>query len=100
MRTARKLGRAFIGFLAGYIVYLVVLQVFLGVWDSRGRGRPDTLITLLWPLGAPFLVLPSHWKGPEFPVLDNVCGLVGGLIIVIVAIWVYRALGRLRESPQ
>ena len=96
----RRLGRAFIGFLAGYIAYVLVLAIFLGVVRSLGRGRPDTLITLVWPFAAPFLVLPSHWQGPEFPVFDNVCSLVGGLIILMVAIWVYRALGRLRESHQ
>ena len=96
----RRLGRAFIGFLAGYIAYVIVLAIFLGVVRSLGRGRPDTLITLFWPFAAPFLVLPSHWQGQEFPVFDNVCSLLGGLIIVIVAIWVYRALGRQRESPQ
>lgn len=100
MWIVRKLGRGFIGFLAGYMAYVVVLQIFLGVVRSSGRGRPDTLITLLWPFAAPFLVLPSHWQGPEFPVFDNVCSLAGGLIVLTVAIWVYRALGRLRESPQ
>ena len=96
----RQLGRAFIGFLAGYIAYGRVLGVFLGVVRSLGRGRPDTLITLFWPFAAPFLVLPSHWQGPEFPIFDNVCSLVAGLIVLVVAIWVYRALGRLRPSPQ
>jgi hypothetical protein len=96
----RRLGRGFIGFLAGYVVYFVFLQIFLGVADSLHWGRPDTLITLIWPFGAPFLVLPSHWQGPEFPLFDNVCSLIGGLIIVMVAIWVDRALGRLRESAQ
>lgn len=94
----RRLGRAFIRFLAGYVAYLVLLWIFLGVLDSLGRGRPDTLITLFWPFAAPFLVLPSRWQG--LPVLDNVCSLVGSLIILMVAIWVYRALGRLRESPR
>jgi hypothetical protein len=82
------------------VVYFVLLQIFLGVLHSLGRGRPDSLITLFWPFAAPFLVLPSHWQGPEFPVFDNVCSLGGGLIIVTVAVWVYRALGKLRESPQ
>jgi hypothetical protein len=96
----RRLGRAFIGFLAGYIAYVVVLGIFLSVVRSLGRGRPDTLITLFWPFAAPFLVLPSHWQGQEFPIFDNVCSLVGGLIVLAVAICVYRALGRLRPSPQ
>ncbi len=98
MRTVRRIGRGFIGFLTGYIAYLVLLQIFLAVLHSLGRGRPDTLVTLFWPFAAPFLVLPSNWQG--FPVLDNVCSLVGGLIVLTVAIWVYRALGQLREPPQ
>ena len=65
--------------MAGYLGYLVLLQIFLGVVDSLHRGRSDTLITLLWPFGAPFLVLPSHWSGPEFPLFDNVCSLIGDL---------------------
>jgi hypothetical protein len=84
----RRLGRALKAFLVGYIVYLVVAEIIVAVMVQITGGYPETLSPIFWPFAAPFLVQPSEWR--LVPVFDNVCSLVGALLILIVAIWVYR----------
>ena len=94
----RRIGRGLIGFLAGYVVYLVLIEIFLAVVSALGGGHPDTLPPLFWPFAAPYLVRPSEWQlRPRF---ENVCSLVGGLIVLMVAIWVYRALDPRRNKSE
>ena len=93
----RRLGRALKAFLAGYIVYLVLIEIFVAVMGAITGGYPETLAPLFWPLAAPFLVQPSEWR--LVPVFDNVCSIVGALLILIVAIWVYR-LGESRQNKS
>ena len=75
-------------FLAGYVVYLVAIEIFVGVMGAITGGYPEALTPIFWPFAAPFLVLRSHWR--LVPVFDNVCSIAGALLILIVAIWVYR----------
>ena len=84
----RRLGRALKAFLAGYVVYLVVIEIFVAVLGRITGGYPDTLTPFFWPFAAPFLVQPSEWR--LVSLFDNVCSLAGALLILIVAIWVYR----------
>ncbi|MGA2098315.1 MAG: hypothetical protein ABSH39_18595 [Candidatus Acidiferrum sp.] len=84
----RRIGRALKAFLVGYAVYIVLVEIFIGVMGSITGGYPETLSPFFWPVAAPFLVRPSEWR--LVPVFDNVCSLVGGLLILVVAIWVYR----------
>jgi hypothetical protein len=84
----RRLGRVLKAFVAGYVVYLVVIEIFLAVMGRITGGYPDTLSPFFWPFAAPFLVQPSEWR--LVPLFDNVCSLVGALLVLVVAVWVYR----------
>jgi hypothetical protein len=93
----RRLWRALKAFLAGYIVYLVTVEIIVAVIGQITGGYPETLSPFFWPFAAPFLVQPSEWR--LVPLFDNVCSLVGALLILIVAIWVYR-LGDPRRNKS
>jgi hypothetical protein len=94
----RRLGRALKAFLVGYIVYLVVAEIIVAVMGQITGGYPETLSPFFWPFAAPFLVQPSEWR--LVPVFDNVCSLVGALLILIVAIWVYRLGDPRRDESE
>ena len=79
----RRIGRAILAFFVGYVVYLVLIEIFVAVMGEITGGYPETLTPIFWPLAAPFLVQPSRWG--VVPVFDNVCSIVGALIVVIVA---------------
>ena len=90
----KRLGRALLGLLVGYVVYLVLIEIFIAVLGKISGGYPETLSPFVWPFAAPFLILPSEWQ--LTPVFDNVCSLVGALLILVVAILFYRS----REAQQ
>ena len=85
----RRLGWALMSFVAGYVAYLVLIEIFIGVVGRITGGYPETLSPFFWPFAAPFLILPSEWR--LTPVFDNVCSLAGCLLILMVAIPVYRS---------
>ena len=85
----RRFGRALMSFVTGYLVYLVLIEIFIAVLGRITGGYPETLSPFFWPFHAPFLVQPSEWR--LIPAFDNVCSIVGALLILIVAFLVYRS---------
>ena len=94
----RRLGRALKAFLVGYVVYLIIVEIFVAVMGAITGGYPEILSPFFWPFAAPFLVQPSEWR--LVPVFDNVCSIVGALLMLIVAIWFYRSGEARRKKSE